>query len=608
MISIKMQQTIRLIGFVSIFLSANAHAIALGEIQVYSTQLQPLQLQVELIEVEGVLPNSMAARVAGPAQFLAAGLLYQAWYAQLDVNIVNNAGSYALVVEGQLPVEQSQLDFIFEVDYLGGQLSAEYAVSLPTFLASTTADELTSKQATTESQVEVTSLNAEVVLEAAVAQLVANQNTTSELVVEVFLRVKPGQTLWGIAVKNSPQGINPWQTLIGLYRANPESYKNGDIRQVMANSRLRLPTAKELDAVSVEQAKLAYNTLVPAPKKVAAKVKEKVKPKQPLAKSTSISQLVTKQEDKLKGLSNQSELLQSQVDGLQDDYSVAMSEQKLLAKTSKNLAQGVISQKQDIQSLNAQKSQLESNMRSLDHKFEATQLNLNQAKQDLTEAQQALIATEQELDLAAQVKVRNQQDEKWKQWVDMGKQWGFLLVPVLLFLGFMWLILGRNKKTVTKSQESPKVADEQEITLDPLADNNNTSSAKVAGLRDGAKKMQGGIPERSFIEELLQQQEQDEAQLARQGFNAQIDDDQLHLSNDVQAMLTGQKQMLNQANEPVDYLSHEEEMDTKLDLALSYRDMGEIAQAQAILQQVLHQGNACQQTQVRILLSSISKV
>jgi len=376
----------------------------------------------------------------------------------------------------------------------------------------------------------------------------------------------------------------------------------------MANSRLRLPTAKELDAVSVEQAKLAYNTLVPAPKKVAAKVKEKVKPKQPLAKSTSISQLVTKQEDKLKGLSNQSELLQSQVDGLQDDYSVAMSEQKLLAKTSKNLAQGVISQKQDIQSLNAQKSQLESNMRSLDHKFEATQLNLNQAKQDLTEAQQALIATEQELDLAAQVKVRNQQDEKWKQWVDMGKQWGFLLVPVLLFLGFMWLILGRNKKTVTKSQESPKVADEQEITLDPLADNNNTSSAKVAGLRDGAKKMQGGIPERSFIEELLQQQEQDEAQLARQGFNAQIDDDQLHLSNDVQAMLTGQKQMLNQANEPVDYLSHEEEMDTKLDLALSYRDMGEIAQAQAILQQVLHQGNACQQTQVRILLSSISKV
>jgi pilus assembly protein FimV len=72
-------------------------------------------------------------------------------------------------------------------------------------------------------------------------------------------------------------------------------------------------------------------------------------------------------------------------------------------------------------------------------------------------------------------------------------------------------------------------------------------------------------------------------------------------------MLNGQRQMDNQADEPVEYLSHEEEMNTKLDLALSYRDMGEVSQTQTILQEVLQQGNAQQKAQARALLSSINK-
>ena len=157
-------------------------------------------------------------------------------------------------------------------------------------------------------------------------------------------------------------------------------------------------------------------------------------------------------------------------------------------------------------------------------------------------------------------------------------------------------------------QTPPEIADEEPITLDPLADYDTKPSAKAADLQQGAKKMQGGMPERSFIEELLRQQEQDEAQLTGQGFNTEIQDDQVHLSADVEAMLTGQRQMHNKADEPVEYLSHEEEMNTKLDLAQSYRDMGEVLQAQEILQEVLDQGNAEHQAQASALLSSINKV
>jgi FimV-like protein len=634
MVSIKLKQAICLLGFTSLFLSVNAQAIALGKIQLYSTLQQPLQLQVNLVEVQGVLPNSMSARVAGPAQFLAAGLPYQNWYSELDVNIVDNAGNYFIEVLGQQPVQQEQLDFIFEVDYLGGRLLAEYAVTLPAFGVAQEPAELPSEPQAPDPQVLVKALEAEVILEEAVAQLVASQNVTPNpepvevvpvaVVVPVVVVVKPGQTLWRIAVDNTPEGTSPWQTLMGLYRANPGAYKNGDIRLLMSNSRLRLPTPDEVNVLNVTQAKAAYSALVPvlvkvkankpapvkpAPVKPEATKPEATKPEatKPEATKLVVDERLKNEEDKLKVLVDQSQVLEAEVKGLQADYNNALSQQELLTKTSKNLAQGVAVQEQDIKNLNAQRTELQSNMLTLDQKFESTQAYLNQAEQKLASARQELTVTQGKIGLATQVKGLNDRGQQVAEWINVTKMAAFLLVPILLVIGLIWWIIRRGKRRVTPHLP-PEITDEEDITLDPLADYDTKPSVKAADLHTSAKKMQGGMPERSFIEELLQQQEQDEAQLTRQGFSAEIQDDQVHLSNDIEAMLNGQRQMENQADEPVEYLSQEEEMNTKLDLALSYRDMGEVSQTQTILQEVLRQGNAEQQAQARALLSSINKV
>ena len=655
MISIIMKRAICLLGFTSIFLSVNAQAIALGKIQLYSTQQQSLQLAVDLVEAEGVLPNSLVARVAGPAQFLAANLPYPAWYAQLDVKVVEKDGNYVIEVFGQQPVEQEKLDFIFEVDYLGGRLLAEYAVTLPALGTAQKPAEPSIEPPAPEPQVLVKALEAGVILEEAVAQLVASQNAATEpqpqpepaaavstvvvadaVVVPTVVVVKPGQTLWRIAVNNTPTGASPWQTLMSLYRANPEAYKNGDIRLLMSNSRLRLPSPEDINLLNVTQAKAAYQALVPTPvkaiKPAAAKpvvtkpTPVKLKPAKPApvilapvkpapvkpapvkpdpAKLIADQQLKNEQ-DKIKVLAGQSQVLEAEVKGLQADYNSALSQQERLTITSKNLAQGVAVQEQDIKKLNAQRAQLENNMLSLDQQFESTQAYLNQAEQKLASAKQELTLTQGKIGLATQVKGLNDRGQQVAEWINVTKMAAFLLVPVLLVIGLIWWIIGRGKRRVAP-HVAPEVTDEDAITLDPLADYDTKPSVKAADLHQSAKKMQGGMPERSFIEELLQQQEADEAQLTRQGFSSEIEDDQVHLSTDIEAMLNGQRQMDNQADEPVEYLSHEEEMNTKLDLALSYRDMGEVSQTQTILQEVLQQGNAQQKAQARALLSSINK-
>lgn len=57
MIATKMKPFLFLLGFTSILLSANAQSIALGQIYLDSTVLQPLKLHVELTEVEGIVPD-----------------------------------------------------------------------------------------------------------------------------------------------------------------------------------------------------------------------------------------------------------------------------------------------------------------------------------------------------------------------------------------------------------------------------------------------------------------------------------------------------------------------------------------------------------------------
>jgi len=351
-------------------------------------------------------------------------------------------------------------------------------------------------------------------------QLSEQPTLTPEVPAPVWLVVKQGQTLWRIAVNNSPKGIGPWQTLISLYRENPTAFRHSDIRQVMANSKLRLPTLVELSSLTAEQAKAAYDILVPAP---------------------------------------------------------VSAQHELPVKTSEHIAQGLAEQEQDINSLNQQRAQIETHILVLDQQLEAKQADLNQAKQDLVQAKQVLVETLENSALAAQTNAFNDKDDQFTQWFRVVQMSAFWWLPLIVMAGLIWWVIGRRRRVLPEHKTPRDTLKEESITLDahepfdtPVS---SATSDTVAPLTDYDTKPSA----------------------------------KAHLSVDVEAMLTGQRIMHNQADEPVDYLSHDEKMNTKLDLALSYRDMGEAAKAQSILREVLQQGDAEQQAQANAILSSINR-
>lgn len=601
--AMKWQHALSVLALVGLLLSSNAQAIALGNIKVNSTQLQPLKLQVELVELQGVLPDSMTATIASPAQFAAAGLVYHPWFSSLAVKLSSDAAEIVLQVDGTQPVQQAELDLIFEVDYLGGRLLAEYSVVLPEFVAEATVTKATLASITpVVQQPELVSEPALQLPEptAQVSEPIAQPTVPApEVVKPKFVTVRPGQTLWRIAVNNTPNNRSPWQSLLAFYNANPGAFKDGDIRHLMAGHKLKLPTNEQLVALTARQAKAQYDILV----KPKAKPKPKPVP-QPVLKVTNalldeVQQKVKSQQQQVTQLTSQSQQLQAQLAELQIDKQSAEQARQVLQQENKNLAQGVATQQQDLIGLNQQRTSLENNMLNLDQKFEATQESLNQAEAELLQVQQTLIHTQQTTESA--------QAEKASGFDLQGiySMIALLLIPVLLILALVWWLVSRGRAAAPNPIE-PAVVDKEPLSLDPLADYDSKPSAKVADLKTSALQMQG-MPERSFIEQLLQEQDQAEAKSASsEGIKpAALEDDQVHLSKDIEAMLNQRHQPHIAADEPVDYLTPEDDMNTKLDLARSYRDMGQISDAQAVLDQVLKFGNTDQQAQATLLFSRL---
>ncbi|HCH32221.1 MAG TPA: hypothetical protein DE045_04725 [Oceanospirillaceae bacterium] len=595
------QHALCALGFVGLLLSSNAQAIALGNIKVNSTHLQPLQLQVELVELHGVLADSMTAKVAGPAQFTAADLVYHAWYSSLAVDVVSDGADIALQVVGTQPVQQRELELIFEVDYLGGRLLAEYSVALPDFVAQVTKATVATITPVAQPEVKV----AEPVLQPS-EPVVQAPESAPEPIKPQLITVGPGQTLWRIAVNNTPAGLSPWQSLLAFYSINPTAFKGGDIRNVMAGRQLNLPTNEQFTVLTARQAKTAYDLLV----KPRAKSSPKTVPvandplqdqvQQQKQAQQQLQQQVETQQQQVTQLASQSQQLEAQLADLQTDNQSAALAQQVLQQENQNLAQGVAAQQQDLVGLNEQRTSLENNMLSLDQKFEATQMSLNQAQAELLQVQQSLLQTRQATESAQATQVSG-----------FGLQntytiMALLLMPVLLIMGLVWWLVSRGRGAAKPQPIEPAVVDKAPLSLDPLAEYDSKPSAKVADLQTSALQMQG-MPERSFIEQLLQEQDQAELDsVSRERAQpATLEDDHVHLSKDIEALLNQRHQPQEGADEPVDYLSLEEDMNTKLDLARSYRDMGQISDAHAVLDQVRKFGNTDQQAQATLLLSRL---
>lgn len=236
-------------------------AAGLGRLNVLSQLGQPFSAEIDLVNVTKEELASLKANLASPTAYQAANLQYNPSLNALRLSIERRAnGSSYIKATSFRPVSEPFLDLLIELIWANGKVSREYSALLdPPGMDSpapaVTAPVVTPPVAQAPAAVATPPAPATpaptakpVPAPAAPAATPARAPAASQVT------VKQGDTLSGIANSVKPEGISLEQTLIGLFRANPDAFIGSNINQLRAGKILNVPEREQLAAVAQGEA------------------------------------------------------------------------------------------------------------------------------------------------------------------------------------------------------------------------------------------------------------------------------------------------------------------------------------------------------------------
>ncbi|MDR6714352.1 pilus assembly protein FimV [Pseudomonas hunanensis] len=197
--------------------SGMANALGLGELTLKSAQNQPLDAEIELLDVRDLSAGEVAPSLASPEDFAKAGVAYPSYVEDLTfTTVINPNGRSVLRVTSSRPVAEPMVKFLVQVMWPQGRLLRDYSVLLD--------------QAQAQGKQPAAANIAPAVSGA------ANYTTQRR------------DTLWQIAARNS-QGGSVQQTMLAIQALNPDAFIGNNINQLKVGQVLRLPDQQQIQSI-----------------------------------------------------------------------------------------------------------------------------------------------------------------------------------------------------------------------------------------------------------------------------------------------------------------------------------------------------------------------
>ena len=256
----RLRQLVLACGLTSLVLSPYASALGLGEVKLKSTLNQPLEAEVKLLDTRDLTAEQILVALASPADFERNGVDRLFFYTEFQFQVdLEAADGPKVVITSRSPVREPYLNFLIEARWTAGRLLREYTLlmDLPTF------DESGPTQAV---QTAVTSTNTQQPrTTTSTPKATSDFGYTSEPRQAIASRqpslsgdeyeVRSNDTLWEIALRARPDSsVSVHQSMMALYRANPEAFINGNINRLRRGQVLRVPDASEMKSLNKSDA------------------------------------------------------------------------------------------------------------------------------------------------------------------------------------------------------------------------------------------------------------------------------------------------------------------------------------------------------------------
>jgi pilus assembly protein FimV len=267
-----------------------ADAAGLGRMNVLSQLGQPFAAEIDLVNVSKEELATLKANLAPPAAYQASNLQFNPALNALRLSVERRANGNPYVKATSFrPVSEPYLDLLIELSWQGGKIVREYsalldppgmqapapAVTAPVVAAPAVAPPPpapAAEAAPASPPPAAASAPAPAAPARAARAPVARAPARAAPAAPVApaapaarasqYAVRQGDTLSGIARSVRPEGISLEQTLMGLYRANPDAFSNKNINQLHAGKILNVPEREQLAAI--EQGSAAQEVRVHA--------------------------------------------------------------------------------------------------------------------------------------------------------------------------------------------------------------------------------------------------------------------------------------------------------------------------------------------------------
>ncbi|ROL66653.1 FimV/HubP family polar landmark protein [Pseudomonas vranovensis] len=220
---LRIRKLVLAIAAASALSSGMAHALGLGELTLKSAQNQPLDAEIELLDVRDLTAAEVAPSLAPAEEFAKAGVERQAFLNDLTfTTVINPNGKSVLRVTSSQPLPAPMVKFLVQVMWPSGRLLRDYSVLVDPAKFNTPAGQPAP---------------------AGVAPAVTAANYTTVR----------RDTLWEIASK-ARQGGSVQQTMLAIQALNPDAFINGNINLLKTGQVLRLPDQQQITSIPQAQA------------------------------------------------------------------------------------------------------------------------------------------------------------------------------------------------------------------------------------------------------------------------------------------------------------------------------------------------------------------
>ncbi len=245
---------------VGVFIPGLANALGLGEIKLNSALSEPLDAEIELVQVRELTAPEILPNLAANSDFESAGVERSQFLSDLKFEVaVNEKGKSFIRVRSTKPVKEPFLNFLVEVNWPAGRLLREYTLFLdppvysaqrtqapaPARAAAAPASRPASKPA---AKAPAPSYSPAESTETASEPAAASGGGASHT-------IGANDSLWAIARDLKPSDdVSIHQTMIALQRVNPDAFINDNINLMKKGQVLRAPTVEEAQQVSSREA------------------------------------------------------------------------------------------------------------------------------------------------------------------------------------------------------------------------------------------------------------------------------------------------------------------------------------------------------------------